>query len=131
MVCGKPTSKSLKRGFSLLEMLIFVGILGIMANIVILAFGGGQREIILETKNRRNAQEIVSTASAAIVAGANFLVPGNEEATVRNLVAGTTPEKGIFRGRTFRVPSMTTDDIQGALSFVTLTQDGLRYDGAP
>lgn len=113
-------------GFSLLELLIVIAMIGLLANIAVMGLGG-VRQATLDQRDRRNAQEIASISSIAAAAGASFVVPGDEEATVQNLVAGCTPARGAFRGKTIQVPSLGTNEVRGAMRYLILTEYDLAY----
>jgi prepilin-type N-terminal cleavage/methylation domain-containing protein len=121
------TSKNYQpQGFSLMEMLIVIAIIGIIANIAVVAFGSVSTTAT-EMKDRRNAQEIATIAAAARAAGADFVVPTDKSATVENLVAGTTPSRGIFKGRRFALPSMGESDLDGAMDYLAFNGNELIY----
>ena len=113
-------------GLSLMELLITITILGIVMSIAIMAMGS-TREAAVDQKDKRNAQEIASVAAMANAAGADFIVPGDTQATISNLRDGTAPATGAFRGRTFRIPDMHDTEIQGAMRFLALNDSDLQY----
>lgn len=114
------------QGFSLMEMLIVIAVIGVIANIAIIAFGSVSTTAT-EMKDRRNAQEIATIAAAASAAGADFVVPADKAATVENLAVGTTPSRGIFKGRRFALPSMGTNEITGAMHYLAFNGNELIY----
>lgn len=113
-------------GFSLVELLITLAIMGVVAAIGVGGFGGA-RQGAEDQKDRRNAQEIASMAAMANAAGASFVVAGDEAATIANLVSGTSPTSGIFKGRVFRLPSLSAASITGAMRFLSLRDMELQY----
>lgn len=113
-------------GFSLMELMIAVSIMGILASIGVLAYGGA-RQAADDQKDKRNAQEIASVAAMASAAGASFVVSGDEQATISNLRGGVAPSRGAFRGRTFQLGSMADSDITGAMRFLVMVNDELQY----
>jgi prepilin-type N-terminal cleavage/methylation domain-containing protein len=121
-----------RRGFSLVEMLTVIAIMGILTSISIGAFGGA-RQGAVDQKDKRNAQEIASTAAIASAAGAQFLVPGDERATINNLRTGCTPSQGAFKGRLFKLSNLAEPEINGAMRFLALNDSELQYrlDGTP
>lgn len=113
-------------GLSLLELLITIAILGIVMGIAVTSMGGA-RQGAEDQKDKRNAQEIASVAAMASAAGASFMVPGDEQATIANLRGGTVPATGAFRGRIFKISYMRDTEIQGALRFLALNDTDLQY----
>ncbi len=115
-------------GFSLLEMLVVICLIGIVAAVAVGWYGGAHRDLIERVTNQRNAQEIVSLGVCATVSGADFVVPGNKQATVENLIAGTVGRHGIWKGKTFRLTSMQLDALPKALPFVKFDAGLLLYE---
>jgi len=113
-------------GFSLMELLIVIAIIGVMANMIVLSWGSASREAT-EMKDRRNAQEIASLAAIANAAGAPFVVPNNKKATIEKLAAGATPSSGIFKNREFKLPPIGTKGIEGAMHYLALNNTELVY----
>jgi prepilin-type N-terminal cleavage/methylation domain-containing protein len=114
-------------GLSLVELLIVITVLGILVAISITGFGGA-RQAAVDQKDRRNAQEIASVAGMASAAGADFVVDGNEQASIDNLRAGVSPTRGAFQGRTFQIGSMADTDITGAMRFLVLSGNEIVYN---
>jgi prepilin-type N-terminal cleavage/methylation domain-containing protein len=87
-----------KKGFSLVELLVVIAVIGVIAAIAIPAMSGIFTKS-RETKNRRNAQSIVSIYSAALNAGVSgipTLTTGNNAAAAESIVAHfRTPQKGV------------------------------------
>ncbi|MBB5032588.1 type II secretory pathway pseudopilin PulG [Prosthecobacter vanneervenii] len=102
-------------------------VLGLMAAIAMISFGGA-RQGAEDQKDRRNAQEITSVAGMASAAGAAFIVPGDEKASIVNLRDGVSPTKGAFRGRLFKIGAMGDAEITGAMRFIVMSGDELRYN---
>ena len=114
------------QGFSLLEMLVTIAILGIMASLAVTAFGG-QKDSFESARDRRNAQEIAQVCSTAQAAGLNFLVPDEIEDTIRNTISGAAPTVGAFKGKTFKVGALSDTDITGAARFLVIENGELIY----
>ena len=108
-----------KAGFSLFEVLMTVAILGIMASLAMSAFGS-QGESYQEVRDRRNAQELVATYTAARAAGFDFVASGAVEPIVRKLIDGATPTTGVFKNRVFKVNLLAEADIAGASRFLQI-----------
>ncbi len=113
-----------------MEMLIVIALIGIMVNMVLFNFGGA-RSGAEDSRDRRNAQEIATVAACANAAGADFVVTGDEEATVYNLVVGASPADGVFKGKTFKVPPMEDAALHGAMKFLALQDHELVYQHQP
>lgn len=113
-------------GMSLMELLVTIVILGIIMSITVMSMGSS-RQAAEDQKDKRNAQEIASVAAMANAAGASFIVPDDEQATIANLRDGTAPETGAFRGRIFRIPDMHDTEIKGAMRFLALNDSDLQY----
>ncbi len=105
-------------------------IIGIMISLAMMVFGGGLSDEAKKQRDKRNAQVIANTAAMAAAAGALYFEEDDEAATVANLRDGCAPTTGIFRGRVFKLPSMSDDDIQGALVFLKLNDTDLIYDSS-
>jgi len=114
-------------GFSLFELMIAIAIISLFASMAQMVFGGINDSAEFQ-KNRRNAQEIAGVASTASAAGADFIVPGDERATIVNLRNGVAPTTGAFSGRTFIIPGLTDADITGAMNYLTLSDSELVYN---
>jgi prepilin-type N-terminal cleavage/methylation domain-containing protein len=121
--------RALRSGFSLVEVLIVIAVLGVMASIAINSLAS-HREAAEQTRNRRNAQEIVSLCVAAQAAGISFVVPGDPVQTARNAVSGAKATKGSFAGKTFRLPGMQEKEILGAAYYLDVQGNEVKYNGA-
>lgn len=119
-------TKTTTQGFSLFEMLMTIAILGVMGSLAVSAFGG-QKDAFESARDRRNAQEIAQVCSTARAAGLEFLVPGQIEDTIRNTVTGAAPTNGAFKGKTFKVGTLSNADITGAARFLVIENGELIY----
>lgn len=115
-------------GFSLFEMLIVISILGIIVSLALPIFS--TTEASQKAANKRNAQTICSVATAANAAGVAIASGTSDIVEVlRRLSEGVTVTRGPLSGRVFRVPAMSTELLNGASKFITLSGDGeLIYD---
>jgi len=77
-------------GFSLVELLAAITILGLLATIALAALGGGLHSSAREAVHRRNAQELTTLSWVAQANGANPVVDGDVEATVIRLIDGVS-----------------------------------------
>lgn len=115
-------------GFSLVEMMVVLGLVGVLCGLAIGWYGSGPRELVQQVIHQRNAQEIVSMGVYARLGGAEFVVPGDKEATVQNLVDGTVGTQGVWKGKTFRLSSLVPKELKGALPYVKFEADLLLYE---
>lgn len=122
------TSPTFRRcdGFSLMELLLVVALIGILSNIALFALSGTSSKVDA-VKNKRNAQTIASLAAAASAAGASFVVAGDVRATVANLQSGTAPASGVFKNRVFKLQPMEDEQIDGALPYLSVSDSELLY----
>ncbi|MFZ4765166.1 MAG: type II secretion system protein [Roseimicrobium sp.] len=114
-------------GFSLVELLVTICVLGSIASIAILAIGS-LKENSSRTRDRRNAQEIVAIYTAARAAGLNFVVDGDMEQTVRNVVAGGVVTEGAFAGSHFGLPGLDVREQESAQAHLEISGGELLYD---
>jgi prepilin-type N-terminal cleavage/methylation domain-containing protein len=115
-------------GFSLLELLSVVCLIGIVSSIALGRYGGNQQVVIARVINQRNAQEIVSLGVYATMGGADFVVPGNKLATAVKLTGGVTGQQGMWKDKRFSLTNLRTTDLPAALTFVKFESDLLLYD---
>jgi hypothetical protein len=113
-------------GFSLFEMMTFVCILGIMISLAIPLFGNTQA--IEQATAKRNAQSFCTLAYSASAAGLN-IAAGTKDVSVvlKRLTKGITITKGALKGREFKIPNMTEEDIKEASLFVHLEKGELCF----
>ncbi len=117
-------------GFSLVELLVVLALISILGGAVFGWYAGNHRELIQRLTNQRNAQEIVSIGVCATMGGAEFVVPDDKAATVRELVAGATGRIGIWKGKVFRLSSLDPQALANALEFVKFDGHLLLYEPA-
>ena len=117
-------------GFSLVEVLVVIALLGILSSVLIGWYVNYHRDVVEKITHQRNAQEIVSIGVCATMAGANFVVPGDKRATVENLINGTIGQTGVWKGKVFRLTSLEPAAVLGALDFVTFDAGLLLYEPA-
>ncbi len=123
-----PPNKWVAAGFSLLELLTVICVVGILSSVAVSWFGGNNRAVIERVTNQRNAQEIVSLGVCATMGGAHFVVPGDKQATAANLMVGVTGQQGMWKDKLFRLTNLQPTDLPGALTFVKFDSDLLLYD---
>lgn len=117
-------------GFSLVEVLVVIALLGVLSGVLIGWYANYHHEVIQKVTCQRNAQEIVSIGVCATMAGANFVVPGDKRATVENLINGTIGQTGLWKGKVFRLTSLEPAALPGALEYVTFDASLLLYEPA-
>ena len=119
-----------RQGFSLVEMLTTVAVLCVMTSMALISIGNVNRNSV-ETRNRRNAQELASICATGQAAGIEFIATGDLEGTIRNVVTGAAPDSGAFAGRYFGVPGLTPSDQASAKAYLRLGNGSLEYRPHP
>lgn len=126
------TSKSqrlkLQQGFSLVELLVTVAVMGILASVALNAFSQGQRDVVVETVHRRNAQSFATIAECAQLAGVDPVQGTDVVATLQKIVEGVTATDGVMKGRTFRIFGLTNEDVDGAAYYMKIANGALVYE---
>ena len=126
MKIATPLNKQ-PSGFSLFEMLIVIAILGIMTSLSLAWFGGDGSQV-RQARDQRNAQSFCSLCQAAQAAGVVLVTDSSDELEVlRQLVTGVEVQRGPLKGRTFRVPHVEPDELEGAARFLAIEQGELVY----
>lgn len=121
----KTIHPSRKPGFTLFEVLMCVAILGILLGVVLpTALVGNDFNT---SKDRRNAQELVSVCTCAQVAGLNFVITDDVAATIQNLRIGGSPTEGSFKGRKFFISGLNDEDAMGAAQYLDVESGILVY----
>jgi type II secretory pathway pseudopilin PulG len=115
-------------GFSQLELLIVICLLGIFSSLAIAWYNGNNRDVIERVINQRNAQEIVSIGVCATMGGAEFVVSGDKLSTAINLTVGVTGQQGVWKDKLFRLGNLAPTDLPGAMPFVKFEDGLLLYD---
>jgi prepilin-type N-terminal cleavage/methylation domain-containing protein len=116
------------RGFSLLEVLTVICLIGILSSVALGWYGDSPKDAVEKVINQRNAQEIVSLGVCATMSGAEFVVHNDKQATAVNLIVGTIGQQGLWKGRLFQLTNLRPTDLPGALTFVKFDAGLLLYD---
>ena len=100
--------KNVKAGFSLVEMLVVIAVIGIIAAIAVPTIGN-ITEQANNSKAKRNAQNLASVCASAVAAGADLGTSTNVSSIVNQLVSpGLTGSKDSgFDSTVFKVPNLT------------------------
>jgi type IV pilus assembly protein PilA len=124
--------KSIRKGFSLVEMLVVIAVIGIIAAIAVPNIGR-INESAKEATNRRNAQNIASVFASAQAAGLNFAGTATDKAVIAAAVVtgAKVTEKGPFENTWFGVPGLASPDVTSALTYLEWDTDSnqLLYRG--
>jgi type IV pilus assembly protein PilA len=123
----KNLKVNMKKGFSLVELLVVIAVIGVIAAIAIPAMSGifGKAD---SAKTSRNAQNLVSTFNAARAAG-NSTSYASAALAIADLT--TTPGisgGGVFGSSQFFV-SMTADEITAAKTKIATGLVGSATEG--
>jgi prepilin-type N-terminal cleavage/methylation domain-containing protein len=119
-------SSRASHGFSLIELLTVVAILGVFASIALVMMGNINQSSV-DTRDRRNAQELAAVCASAQAAGIDFVVDGDLAETIRNVVKGGEPADGAFAGRFFGLQGLAPADQETAKKFLELTNGSLQF----
>lgn len=118
---------SFRPGLGLVELLMVVALLGLMTALVVPWFSGAERAT--QAKDKRNAQSFCSLYMAAEASGAVLAAEGRAVGDVLQALAqGVTITRGPLRGRTFRMPNLSAQDLEGAAQYLHLRDGQLIYD---
>jgi prepilin-type N-terminal cleavage/methylation domain-containing protein len=115
-----------RRGFSLLELLVVIVIIGVVAGIGILTVGRRHYTDSREAVARRNAQQFVSLAITAQAGGADPM-RGDVKATLEALQQGITFTEGAYANQTLRFSGVTEKDLIRAAYYLEIQNGMLTY----
>lgn len=106
-------TRSLKAGFSLVEMLVVIAVIGIIAAIAVPNIGR-INDSAKDATYRRNAQNLASVFASAQAAGHDFSNGGknNEKVIIEGMITGVTisDADSPFDGTYFGVPGLDSTD---------------------
>jgi type IV pilus assembly protein PilA len=124
--------KSIQKGFSLVEMLVVIAVIGIIAAIAVPNIGR-INDSAKEATARRNAQNVASVFASAQAAGLNFAGTSTDTKEIAQAVVtgDKVTEKGPFENTWFGVPGLTGEDLDKAIVYLEWDTDSsqLLYRG--
>ena len=109
---------SRKAGFSLVEMLVVIAIIGIIAAIAIPNIGNLNASA-RDASARRNAQTVASVVNAAIAAGVDTSAITSTALAVSAAQSGLTPTQGAFSGKTFTAGTINSEEVSAVTSYLS------------
>jgi prepilin-type N-terminal cleavage/methylation domain-containing protein len=109
---------SRKAGFSLVEMLVVIAIIGIIAAIAIPNIGS-LNDSARTAAAKRNAQSIASVLNAAVAAGADLGTITDAGDLVDAAELGVTPTDGAFSGKLFTSGEIDDDEEAAVAGYLT------------
>ncbi len=121
---------SRKAGFSLVEMLVVIAIIGIIAAIAIPNIGNLNASA-RDASARRNAQTVASVVNAAIAAGADTTDITTTALAVAAAEGGTlSPTQGAFKDKIFTSGAINAEDRTAVIGYLDWDNDNkqLKYD---
>lgn len=107
----------------MIEMLLSVSII-VITSLIMIPQISKMHETSTESRDRRNAQHIVTVFSSAQAAGLDFFVTGDEAATISAVIAGATvTEEGPFYQAFFGMPGITEESQTNAALYLTMDEE--------
>ena len=123
MNCTSQRNLSRHQGFSLLEMLLVIAVIGIISAIGIPALSS-MNGMAGDATAKRNAQNLASVFASAIASGVEWNVPqGTKAGAIAAVQAGTTSPAG----ENFSVEGLSADAVNAAKPFLRYEDSKLVY----
>jgi Tfp pilus assembly protein FimT len=107
-------------------MLTTIAILAVLTSIALPSMSSINQNSV-DTRDRRNAQELAAICSTAQAAGVDFVVTGDLDKTIENVVKGGKPLDGAFAGKFFGVQGMAPKDQNSAKRYLELVNGTLSF----
>lgn len=117
---GTVPKHSQLKAFTLVEVLVTVTVIGVM---VVGTFGYSHSQTVIDTRDQRNAQEVVNLCISAAANGAAVVEEGDLRSTIRNLMEGKAASHGPFAGQTFKLSPLSEEEITGAMRYIGWSQN--------
>ena len=112
------------RGFSLVELLVTIGVLGVITAISIIAINPVTRNAHVN-KDMRNAQSIAAVAGASQAAGA-VLDLSSLDSAIAQLKEGVSGS-GTFSSSTFKVAPFTSEQVEDLRPYLSIQNNSLVF----
>jgi prepilin-type N-terminal cleavage/methylation domain-containing protein len=120
----RPLAKRHNRGFSLVELIVVIGVIGLLAGVSI-PIMNPIRENAKINKSQRNAQALAATAGAAQAAGADLNL-NTVDTAIAQLKVGV-PGKGAFGDSVFMVAPFSIEEINELRPYLLVEGNALVY----
>lgn len=120
---GTAPKHSQLKAFTLVEVLVTLTVIGLMVAMVVGTFGYSHSQTVIDTRDQRNAQQVVNLCISAAANGAAVIEEGDLRSTIHNLMDGKTASHGPFAGQTFRLSRLSEEEIAGAMRYLGWSQN--------
>ena len=127
MNSGGQQAKRARRGFSLVELLVMIGVIGIMVTIAVTSIGN-LSDNADATAAKSNAANMGSISASLSGLGVAHVIPeslGGTEATCRLLRRGIRIPDGPMQGSYFGVPGVSDDEISSVAVYLDISYQDL------
>jgi Tfp pilus assembly protein FimT len=112
---------------SLMELLVVLGVIGIITAIAVPKLTGSMMGSMNDTRDRHHARNLEQVYQAARTAGVDFLVPNNLRATIDQIVGGGVSGTGALAGTSYAIPGLSDEEKGGAMRYLELQGPFLVY----